>query len=181
MLGLALLAASALASDTSRVEPCTFLDKMAGYPGVNGTRWCRSSAVEEYRLCPRRAPGDVACQATLGPRATVDDLQRALAGKHIVMTGDSRVRYQYMDLVDALVHGDFMKCPDYLVHLVASPRSRGSHAAPISPHVVLERSSCVFDPQRALQRHALARDPGLAPRKGRRARGLRRFLSEGGI
>ena len=31
---------------------------------------CRSSAVEEYRLCPRRAPGDVACQATLGPRAT---------------------------------------------------------------------------------------------------------------
>jgi len=43
MLGLALLAASALASDTSRVEPCTFLDKMAGYPGVNGTRWCRST------------------------------------------------------------------------------------------------------------------------------------------
>ena len=71
MLGLALLAASALASDTSRVEPCTFLDKMAGYPGVNGTRWCRSSAVEEYRLCPRRAPGDVVCQATLAPRATV--------------------------------------------------------------------------------------------------------------
>ena len=41
MLGLALLAASVLASDTSGVEPCTFLDKMAGYPGLNGTRWCR--------------------------------------------------------------------------------------------------------------------------------------------
>ena len=61
-------------------------------------------------------------------------------------------------------------------HLVASPRSRGSHAAPISPHVVLGQSSCAFDPQRALQRHALARDPGLAPR-----RGPLRFLSEGGI
>ena len=99
-------------------DPCTFLDKIPGdagpgYVGVNGTRWCRSIAVEEYRLCPRRAPGDIACQATLAPLATVDDLRRALAGKHVVFMGDSRVRYQYMDLVDALVHGDFMKCQDY--------------------------------------------------------------------
>ncbi len=46
MLGLALLAASALASDTSRVEPCTFLDKMAGYPGVNGTPLERRRGVQ---------------------------------------------------------------------------------------------------------------------------------------
>ena len=59
MLGLALLAASALASDTSRVEPCTFLDKMAGYPGLNGTRWCRLYAEAWLRahLVPRTVNG----------------------------------------------------------------------------------------------------------------------------
>ena len=93
-------------------QPCTFLDT-AGHEGVNGTRWCRSTAVEEYRLCPRRASGDVACQTKLAPRPTVDAFRRLLAGKHIVFMGDSRVRYQYMNLVDALVHGDFMRCQDY--------------------------------------------------------------------
>ena len=93
-------------------QPCTFLDT-AGHEGVNGTRWCRSTTVEEYRLCPRRASGDVACQTKLAPRPTVDAFRKLLAGKHIVFTGDSRVRYQYMNLVDALVHGEFMRCQDH--------------------------------------------------------------------
>ena len=39
--------------------------------------------------------------------------QQCLANKHVVLIGDSRVRYQYMALADYLTTGQWLRCLDY--------------------------------------------------------------------
>ena len=46
-------------------------------------------------------------------RRTRRGVDRCLAHKHIVLIGDSRVRYQYMSLASYLATGSWMKCADY--------------------------------------------------------------------
>jgi hypothetical protein len=53
--------------------------------------------------------------------------KKCLANKHIVLIGDSRVRYQYMNLAHFLTTGQWMKCKDYksltaAVNYTLSPR-----------------------------------------------------------
>ena len=50
--------------------------------------------------------------------------EKCLANKHIIIMGDSRVRYQYMALAHFLKTGQWMKCADYdslLVNHTVSP------------------------------------------------------------
>ena len=44
---------------------------------------------------------------------TLAGYQKTLANKHIVLIGDSRVRYQYMSLVHFLISDRWLRCRDY--------------------------------------------------------------------
>ncbi len=91
-----LCAADAEESETCRdsYSPCVPLDST--------TRWCRAPD-STARL--NATSGNVTRRTRLGT-------ERRLAGKHVVMIGDSRTRYQYMALVHFLARGRWPRCKE---------------------------------------------------------------------
>ena len=95
---------------------------------INGTQghWCRSITPASQALHCSKPADAVKRGFCLNPTrlATVGEFRRVLAKKHILLIGDSRTRYQYMDLVDALVNGNFMRCGDDITAVAETRRCK---------------------------------------------------------
>ena len=78
--------------------------------------WCTDISTETPRFIGgNNYDGIPRKSTTVKAYRTFKGFQHCMAHKHVILIGDSRVRYQYMSLVDYLMTAEWLHCQDYNV------------------------------------------------------------------